>query len=38
MKRVTLELGGKGPLIVFADSDIDKAVATASAFGMINSG
>src|SRR5207245_8318449 len=26
MKRVTLELGGKSPNIVFADSDIDNAV------------
>eukprot|EP00058_Branchiostoma_floridae_P006746 XP_002592234.1 hypothetical protein BRAFLDRAFT_119616 [Branchiostoma floridae] len=27
LKRVTLELGGKSPVIVFADSDIDFAVA-----------
>ena len=27
MKRVTLELGGKSPIIVFADADIDKASA-----------
>jgi acyl-CoA reductase-like NAD-dependent aldehyde dehydrogenase len=26
MKRVTLELGGKSPHVVFADSDIDRAV------------
>ncbi len=26
MKRITLELGGKSPNIVFADADIDKAV------------
>lgn len=28
-KRVTLELGGKSPLIVFADADIDAAVTAA---------
>ncbi|CAM3919750.1 Carnitine dehydratase [Bordetella tumbae] len=27
MKRITLELGGKSPNIVFADSDLDKAAA-----------
>jgi len=26
LKRVTLELGGKSPNIVFADSDLDKAI------------
>ncbi|WP_066736128.1 aldehyde dehydrogenase [Cupriavidus sp. D384] len=29
IKRVTLELGGKSPLIVFADADIDAAVSVA---------
>ncbi|MGB7479039.1 MAG: aldehyde dehydrogenase family protein [Burkholderiaceae bacterium] len=29
IKRLTLELGGKSPLVVFADSDIDAAVTTA---------
>ena len=29
MKKVTLELGGKSPLIVFADADFDTAVQTA---------
>lgn len=29
MKRVTLELGGKSPLVVMADADIGKAVAAA---------
>lgn len=35
---MTLELGGKGPLIIFADSDLDKAVNTASSMGYLNSG
>lgn len=29
LKKVTLELGGKSPLIVFADADFDQAVQTA---------
>jgi len=29
LKRVTLELGGKAPLILFDDCDLDKAAATA---------
>ncbi len=29
LKQVTLELGGKSPLIIFADSDIDNAVSAA---------
>lgn len=29
MKRVNLELGGKGPLIVFGDADLQKAIDTA---------
>lgn len=29
LKQVTMELGGKSPLIVFADSDIDEAVSAA---------
>jgi aldehyde dehydrogenase (NAD+) len=33
LKRVTLELGGKSPNIVFADTDIDEAVA-GSHFGL----
>lgn len=38
LKNVTLELGGKSPLIIFDDADIEKA-ATASAFSiLINSG
>ncbi|SCU82528.1 LANO_0B06590g1_1 [Lachancea nothofagi CBS 11611] len=38
IKKVTLELGGKSPNIVFADADLDKAVRTI-AFGIFfNSG
>ncbi|MCZ9337408.1 aldehyde dehydrogenase family protein, partial [Streptomyces sp. TRM76130] len=35
VKRLTLELGGKSPHIVFADADLDAAVTTAirAAFG-----
>jgi aldehyde dehydrogenase (NAD+) len=33
LKRVTLELGGKSPNVVFADADLDKAVAGAY-FGL----
>src|SRR4029453_17963550 len=33
LKRVTLELGGKSPNIVFADTDIDEAVEGAH-FGL----
>ena len=29
IKRVSLELGGKSPLVVLADSDLDKAVEIA---------
>jgi len=28
LKRVSLELGGKSPVIVFADADLDYAVET----------
>jgi len=33
MKRTTMELGGKSPLIVFADADLEKAVDVAN-FGL----
>ncbi|XP_076816852.1 aldehyde dehydrogenase, mitochondrial-like [Clavelina lepadiformis] len=33
LKRVTLELGGKSPCVVFADADLDMAVETAH-FGL----
>ncbi|CAG2182406.1 unnamed protein product, partial [Oppiella nova] len=38
MKRVTLETGGKSPLIIFDDADIDVAVATAHMAVFANSG
>lgn len=38
LKRVSLELGGKSPLIVFPDADIDKAVSVAHKKCMINQG
>ena len=33
LKRVTLELGGKSPLVVLKDADLDQAVETAH-FGL----
>ena len=33
-----MELGGKGPLIIFADADLDKAIGTACAMSVVNSG
>lgn len=38
LKRVHLELGGKAPLIVFADADIDDMAKKAAMAGFINSG
>lgn len=38
IKRVTLELGGTGPMIVFADADLDKAADAAALSGFRNSG
>ena len=38
MKRVTVELGGKSPNIVFADADLDKAVPAAAMAVFANSG
>jgi len=38
LKRVTLELGGKSPLIVFDDADIDKAVEMAHFALFFNQG
>ncbi|CAG2113228.1 unnamed protein product [Medioppia subpectinata] len=38
MKRVTLETGGKSPLIIFDDADIDEAVAVAHETVFLNQG
>ncbi|UXY24453.1 aldehyde dehydrogenase family protein [Streptomyces cynarae] len=38
LKRVTLELGGKSPNIVFADADLETAAATAPMSFLDNSG
>ncbi|KAB2875884.1 MAG: NAD-dependent succinate-semialdehyde dehydrogenase [Bauldia sp.] len=38
MKRVTMELGGHAPAIVFADADVDKAAAILSANKFRNAG
>lgn len=38
IKRVALELGGKSPLIVFPDADLDKAVQVAHSMCMVNQG
>lgn len=38
LKRVHLELGGKAPLIIFDDADIDNAVEKAVIGGFLNSG
>ncbi|MCB1404650.1 MAG: aldehyde dehydrogenase family protein, partial [Rhodobacteraceae bacterium] len=38
VKRTHLELGGKAPVIVFDDADIDAVVAGLQAFGYYNAG
>lgn len=38
MKRVTLELGGKGPNIILPDADVEAAVAIVVSVGFLNSG
>lgn len=38
LKRVHLELGGKAPVVVFQDADIDAAVAAVRTFGFYNAG
>jgi aldehyde dehydrogenase (NAD+) len=38
MKRVTLELGGKGPNIILEDADLDTAIPTVVFTGFVNSG
>ncbi|MDB5011667.1 MAG: ald 1 [Mucilaginibacter sp.] len=38
MKRVTLELGGKSPVIIMEDADVEKAVQFTLQVGLLNSG
>jgi len=38
MKRISLELGGKSPFMVFDDADIEKALGLGHLFGFLNSG
>ena len=38
LTQVSLELGGKDPMIVTADADIDRAANAAAYYGLINSG
>ncbi len=38
VKRTHLELGGKAPVIVFDDADIDEVVASLKVFGYYNAG
>ncbi|KAH6988338.1 aldehyde dehydrogenase domain-containing protein [Ilyonectria destructans] len=38
LKRVTLELGGNDPAIVFPDVDVDKVAAKVAFFAFLNSG
>ncbi|MEX1025988.1 MAG: aldehyde dehydrogenase family protein [Planctomycetota bacterium] len=38
LKRLVLELGGKDPLIVFADADLDAAAETATRHSLRNTG
>ncbi len=37
-KRVTLEMGGKGPTLILDDADLDRAIPRALANGFMNSG
>jgi aminomuconate-semialdehyde/2-hydroxymuconate-6-semialdehyde dehydrogenase len=38
LKRVSLELGGKNPFIIFADADLDHAIDTAARAAFTNQG
>ena len=38
LKRIVLELGGKDPMIIFDDADLEKAAADAVAYSLSNTG
>jgi 1-pyrroline dehydrogenase len=38
LKRVHLELGGKAPVLVFDDADVEEAIAAVKLFGYYNAG
>jgi 1-pyrroline dehydrogenase len=38
LKRVHLELGGKAPVVIFDDADLDAAIAAVRLFGYFNAG
>jgi phenylacetaldehyde dehydrogenase len=38
LKRVSLELGGKSPVFIFPDADLDRAISGAAEAVMLNSG
>lgn len=38
MKRVTLELGGKAPVLILPDADLDRAIAASASAVFFNSG
>lgn len=38
LKKVSLELGGKSPVVILADADVRKAAASAAEMVMLNSG
>jgi len=38
LKRVHLELGGKAPVVVFDDADLEAVIAGVKAFGYYNAG
>lgn len=38
LKRVHLELGGKAPVVVFADADLDEVASTLRTMGLTNAG
>jgi len=38
LKKITLELGGKSPTVVYADADLDKAATEVFFACMVNTG